>query len=311
MTTSARFDQATAGAFLSRELEHVLPRVFEKKYPDIVYSSILPVSNEVPEGAETYKYEVTDHIGDFDLVADYADDLPTSDVLRGEVRNNIRNYAGSFRYSMEELRKAAFANIPLNQRKANATRDAYERLCNRIALFGQAGTGLRGFFNHPLVDNLVVTGTASDGWFDAASITPAGMQKILNEGVTHQVQNTKMIERPDTLLMPYSAYRIVSTTQNSTASDTTVLEYFLRTNEYIKEVKPINELDPANSGGRLSQPRMVYYRRDPDLLQFHMAMALKFHEPQPRNLSFLVPAEAKIAGVALYYPKGVTYVTKG
>jgi hypothetical protein len=308
---SIRFDTASAGLFLERELVHVLPKVFEKKYPDIPYASIIPVSNEVSEGAETYKYEVTDHVGDFGLISDYADDLPTSDLLRGEVTNNIRNFGGSFRYSFEELRKAAMAKIPLQQRKANAVRDSYERLCNRIALFGQAGTGLRGFFNHPLVDNVVVTGTATDGWFDAASITPDGMLGILNEAITHQVNTTKMIERPDTMLVPFSVYRKVSTTPRSTTSDTTVLEFFLRTNEYITAVKPVNELDPVNSGGVLAQPRMVIYKRDPDMLQFHVPMPLKFHEPQARNLSFLVPAEAKIAGVALYYPKSVTYVTKG
>jgi len=307
--TTARFDQASAGLFLQRELEHVLPKVFEKKYPEIVYSTIIPVSNEVPEGAETFKYEVSDHIGDFELISDYSDDLPTSDILRGEVRNNIRNYGGGFRYSMEELRKAAFAKLPLQQRKANATRDAYERLCNRIALFGYPGTGLRGFFNHPLVDNLVSTGNANDGWFDSTSITPKLMLKILNSGITHQVENTNMIEKPDTLLVPYSVFRIISTTQNSDASDTTVLEYFLRTNEYIKEVRPINEL--SASKGALTADRMVYYKKDPDILQFMISMPLKFHEPQPRNLSFLVPAEAKIAGTAIYAPKGITYITKG
>lgn len=311
MSTSARFDAATAGKFLERELEHILPKVYEKKYPDIIYSRLIPVSNEVPEGAETYKYEVSDHIGDFELISDYSDDLPTSDILRGEVRNNIRNWGGGFRYSMEELRKAAFAKMPLQQRKANATRDAYERLCNRVALFGQAGTGLRGFFNHPLVDNLVSTGNANDGWFDSSAITPKLMLKILHSGVRHQVETTNMIEKPDTLAMPYSDYEIISTTQNSDASDTTVLEYFLRTNQYIKEVIPVNELSPTKSFGNLSAPRLVYYKKDPDILKFMMAMPLKFHEPQSRNLSFLVPAECKIAGTCLFAPKGITYVTKG
>jgi hypothetical protein len=40
-------------------------------------------------------------------------------------------------------------------------------------------------------------------------------------------------------------------------------------------------------------------------------MPLKFHPPQSRNLAWSVPAEAKLAGVALYYPKSITYVDKG
>lgn len=306
-----RMDNATPGVFLQRQLEHILPRVFEKQYAEIPYSRVLPVSNEVPEGAETYKYDIYDAVGEFDLIADYGDDLPTSDVKRGEITNTIRGFGGSFKYTTDEIRKAQFANVSLEQRRADAVREAYERRANRTALFGYTGTGIKGFFNHPVVDKIVVTGNANDGWFDSSAATPDTMLAILNEGITYQVNASKMIEKPDTMLLPYSVYRKISITPRSTTSDTTVLEYFLRTNPYITQIEPINELDPANSGGALSAPRIVIYKRDPGKLQFHVPMPLKFHPPQPKNLAFSVPAEARFAGVALYYPKSVTYVDKG
>lgn len=306
-----RMDNATPGVFLQRQLEHILPRVFEKQYAEIPYSRVLPVSNEVPEGAETYKYEIYDAVGEFDLIADYGDDLPTSDVQRGEITNTIRGFGGSFKYTTDEIRKAQFANVSLEQRRADAVRESYERRANRTALFGYTGTGIKGFFNHPVVDKIVVTGSANDGWFDSSAATPDTMLAILNEGITYQVNASKMIEKPDTMLLPYSVYRKISITPRSTTSDTTVLEYFLRTNPYITQIEPINELDPANSGNALTAPRIVIYRRDPGKLQFHVPMPLKFHPPQPKNLAFSVPAEARFAGVALYYPKSVTYVDKG
>jgi hypothetical protein len=306
-----RMDNASPGVFLQRELEHILPKVYEKIYAEIPYTRIIPVSNEVPEGAETYKYEIYDAVGEFDLISDFGDDLPTSDVRRGEIVNTIRNFAGSFKYTTEEIRKAQFAKVSLEQRRADAVRESYERRANKVALFGYPGTGLKGFFNHPVVDKIVVTGSANDGWFDGSAVTPDNMLAILNEGITYQVNASKMVERPDTMLLPYSVYRKISTTARSTTSDTTVLEYFLRTNPYITQVEPINELDPANSGGALTVPRMVIYKRDAGKLQFHVPMPLKFHPPQPRNLAWSVPAEAKLAGVALYYPKSITYVDKG
>jgi hypothetical protein len=305
-----RLDNASPGAFLERELEYLLPKVLETKYAEIPYAKLVPVSEEVPEGAETYKYEIYDHVGEFGLLADYADDLPTSDVLRGEIINTIRGFGGSFKYTTEELRKAQFAGVSLEQRRVESVRKAYEQLANRLALFGQAGTGMKGMFNHPVVDKVVASGSASDGWFDAASVTPDLMLEILNAGITYQINSTRQVEQPDTMLVPYSVYRKISTTPRSTVSDTTVLEYFLRTNSYIKDVMPINELDPANSGGALSKERIVIYKRSPEKLQFHVPMPLKFHAPQQRNLAYMVPAEAKFAGVALYYPKSITYVDK-
>lgn len=305
-----RLDNASPGVFLQRELEHMLPKVLETVYAEVPYAKLIPISDQVPEGAETYKYEIFDHTGEFELISDYGDDLPTSDVLRGEIVNTIRGFGGSFKYTTEELRKAQFAGVSLEQRRATAVRRAYEQLANKLALFGQAGTGMKGLFNHPVVDKVVATGSANDGWFDSADVTTDDMLAILNEGITYQRQTTKMVETPDTMLVPYSVHRKISTTPRTNTSDTTVLEFFLRTNGYIQQVLPINELDPANSGGALSKERIVLYKRSPEKLEFHIPMALKFHPPQQRNLAFLVPAEAKFAGLGLYYPKSVTYVDK-
>jgi hypothetical protein len=86
----------------------------------------------------------------------------------------------------------------------------------------------------------------------------------------------------------------------------TVLEYFLRTNPYITNVEPINQLDAANSV--LNTNRMVVYKRDPEKVQLHVPQPLELFPPQQRGLEFIVPAHARVGGVALYYPKSVIYV---
>jgi hypothetical protein len=313
-----RYDaQAAAGAFLENELRYVLQRAYEKKYPEYHYARTIPVSFEVPEGAETFKYDLWDRVGDFDLVSDGGDDLATSDVKRGEVVQSVRQFGGGFRYTTDEIRKAQFAKQPLEQMKANAARAAYEERCHKTALFGRAGTGMKGFYNHNAVDRLVVTGTATDGWFDAPSITGLQMVQLLLLGVNYQRETTKMIETPNTIQLAFSDYQKIATTPIGTASDTTALEYFRRVcmnadgTQMITNIEAINELDPANSFGNLSAKRMVIYRRDPEKVKFQISMSLKFLPPQAKNLAFLVPAEAKIAGVQLTYPKSVTYVDKG
>lgn len=303
--------QAAAGAFLENELRYSLPKAYEKQYPELCYSRIIPIANDVPEGADTYKYDLWDRVGDFDLIADGSDDLPTSDVKRGEVVNNIRQFGGGFKYTTDEIRKAQMSGVSLEQRRVDAVRRAYEERAHRTALFGYPGTGLKGFFNHPAVDRLVVSGTATDGWFDAASITPDQMVALLNEGVTYQGNLSGMLEVPDTLLLPYTDYRRIVTTRLGTNSDTTVLEFFLKTNGAIKNVEPINELEPGKSFGSLTAKRMVVYKRDPEKVEFKISMPLTFLPPQPINLAFRVPAEAKFAGIAAYFPKSITYVDKG
>ena len=133
------------------------------------------------------------------------------------------------------------------------------------------------------------------------------MLELLNYGVTAIINGSKMKETPDTILMAWEDYNKVSTTRFSDSSDLTVLEYFLRTNPFINNVEPINQLDKANTT-YLNTNRMVVYKRDPEKVQLHIPQPLELFPPQQRGLEFIVPAHARVGGVALYYPKSVIYV---
>jgi hypothetical protein len=288
-----------AGLFLERQLEFIRPQVFEVQYADIKYPTVLPVTSEAGPGAQTFTYRIMDATGEFKLIADAADDLPRADISQTEKSINIRSFGGSFGYTVQELRAAQMANIALEQRRAAAVRRAYEEKVEDLAFFGESTVGLSGFFNNSTVDVV-----AADKWFSTA--TAQEMLELLNYGVTAIINASKMKEQPDTILMAWEDYNKVSTTRNSDSSDVTVLEYFLRTNPYIRNVEPINQLDADNSV--LNTNRMVVYKRDPEKVQLHVPQPLELFPPQQRGLEFIVPAHARVGGVALYYPKSVIYV---
>lgn len=297
------FRMDEAGLFLERQLEHIRPQVFEIAYADIKYPTLLPVTSEAGQGAQTFTFRIMDSTGEFKLLADAADDLPRSDISQVEKSINIRSFGGSFGYTVQELRAAQMANIALEQRRASAVRRAYEEKVEAVAMFGESSVGLAGFFNNSTVDIL-----AADKWFtgSTASGTSQDMLELLNHGVSAIINASNMKEQPDTILLAYEDYNKISTTRNSDSSDVTVLEYFLRTNPYIRNVEPINQLDASNSV--LNTNRMVVYKRDPEKVQLHIPQPLELFPPQQRGLEFIVPAHARVGGVALYYPKSVIYV---
>jgi hypothetical protein len=293
------FRMDDAGLFLERQLEYIRPQVFEVTYADIKYPTLLPVTSEAGPGAQTYTYRIMDSTGEFKLIADAADDLPRADISQVEKSINIRSFGGSFGYTVQELRAAQMANIALEQRRAAAVRRAYEEKVEKVAMFGESTVGLAGFFNNATVDVV-----AANKWFDTA--TAQEMLELLNYGVSAIINASNMKEQPDTILLAYEDYNKISTTRNSDSSDVTVLEYFLRTNPYIRNVEPINQLDAGNS--ELNTNRMVVYKRDPEKVQLHIPQPLELFPPQQRGLEFIVPAHARVGGVALYYPKSVIYV---
>jgi|TARA_E500000081_G_scaffold153584_1_gene188277 hypothetical protein len=290
-----------AGLFLDRQLEYIRPQIFEVEYADIKYSTILPVTAEAGPGSQQFTYRIMDATGDFKLISDAADDLPRADVSQTEKSINIRSFGGSFGYTVQELRAAQMANVALEQRRAAAVRRAYEEKVESVAMFGEGSVNLAGFFNNATVDVI-----SANKWFSTSAVTAQEMLEILNQGVSAIISGSNMKEQPDTILMPYEDYNTVSTTRNSDSSDVTVLEYFLRTNPYIRNVEPINQLAAANSS--LAKNRLVVYKRDPQKVQLHIPQPLELFPPQQRGLEFIVPAHARVGGVALYYPKSVKYV---
>jgi hypothetical protein len=304
MTTEIRND--TVGLFLARELETILQRAFEVEYADIKYSTVIPVSSEVGNGADSFTYRVFDKQGSMKVIGDKAQDLPRADVLRKEVTHPVRSIGASFAYTVQETRAAAMVpGMNLEQRRANAVRRAYEEKVQEIAYFGDAPSGMKGFFNNNQVDKLV-----PDHWFDTSDITTDEMLQLLNEPATRIVENSNMKEMPNTMLVPYNVYRVISTTPRSTTSDTTVMEFFLRTNPMITAIEPINELEAAKSGGALSKDRVICYDRSPDKLQLHIPQPLEFFPPVRQELEFTVASHARIGGLALYYPKSAIVLEK-
>lgn len=309
---SHRMDNAyESGAFLADQLQHIIPGVLRKPYAEIVYPRICPVSFEVNPGATSIKRTIWDRTGNYDLISDAADDLPRSGVKVGEIVNEIREFGGSFDYTQSELLSAKMAGVALTTERADAVRDAYERRNNLTCLFGRAGTGLRGMLNHPAIDRVVVTGSSADAWFNDASATPQQMLDLMNFGVTQMRVNSKQIESPNAVLMGESDHRIVSTTCRSSTDNTSVLELFLKQNPGIVSVEPINELDPANSGGNLTARRMLFYRKDPTKGRFHIPLPLTFLPPQPKNLKFIVPSMSKLGGFIPEFPLAYLYIEDG
>jgi hypothetical protein len=304
MTTEIRND--TVGLFLARELETILQRAFEVEYADIKYSTVIPVSSEVGNGADSFTYRVFDKQGSMKVIGDKSKDLPRADVLRKEVTHPVRSLGASFAYTVQETRAAAMVpGMNLEQRRANAVRRAYEEKVQEIAYFGDNPSGMKGFFNNNQVDKLV-----PDHWFDTSDITTDEMLQLLNEPATRIVENSNMKEMPNTMLVPYNVYRVISTTPRSSTSDTTVMEFFLRTNPMITAIEPINELEASKSGGALSKDRIICYDRSPDKLQLHLPQPLEFFPPVRQELEFTVASHARIGGLALYYPKSAIVLEK-
>lgn len=295
---------AESTIFFETQLEAVKSRSYDKKYPALKARTLIPVSFEAGAGAESISYEQFEQFGMAKIISNYARDLPRADVKGKKFVSPVESLGMSYGYSVQEIRAAQFGNKPLQQRKANAARRGVMEKENTIALFGDAGTGLKGLLNNV---NVPIQALPADGtgasilWSTkTADLIIRDMNLVANTVVTQ----SKGVELPDTLLLPLTAFTFTSSTPRSNDSETTILAYFLANNPHIKNIEWLNELETAGAG---SSRRMMAYRRDEDAITLEIPQDYEEFSPQEKGLEFEIPCHERIGGVIFYYPLSACY----
>jgi hypothetical protein len=304
---------ANETAFFSRELEYVKSRTYDKKYPEYKAQRLIPVSSEAGNAAESIVWREYDSVGLMKLIANYAVDLPRSDVFARENISPVRSLGGSYGYNIQEVRNSSKVGKGLEQRKADAARLAYEQAVNRLAWFARAADGINGGLTGLIYQpNITVATIATRGghvtWADK---TAAEILLDLNEGVSNMIALTKGVEIPNTVLLPEAQYGKIATTPAGTGTDTTILKYFLNNRPEITAVEWVNELDavsplPSAPSGAGTGDLMIVYKRDSMNLELQIPQMFEQFPVQQRGLEFLIPTHARIGGVTVYYPLSIS-----
>lgn len=322
--TGERVDAATTAFFL-RDLTEVMGRTFDIKYPDLKARQILPIFTGVDPGAEGYVWRQFDRTGAAQVIHDYGADLPESEVVAQEFQSRCLSLGASYTYSIQDLRKARMAGIPLETRKALSARRSMEQAIEQIAFFGVAqvpGTGasqalrfapasqntndplaMYGFTNFP---GLTVSTTTNNWTLPATSVST--IVSDFNQMFLTVIQNSKGVHTPDTVVFPLSIWSTLATAARSTTfTDDTVLQYLLKENPWIKQVYWSTMLETAGlkQDNSTPGPRIMVLERNEENLSLVIPQEFEQLPPQMVNLMFKIPCHMRIGGLRVSYPKSV------
>lgn len=295
-----RMDQEMT-VFFARELEQRKAKTYDIIKAPLRAFDLIPVSSEVSPGAEAIVYAQYDMTGIARIIANYADDLPRADVKGKEFTAKVKSVGNSYGYSIQEIRAAMYAGLPLEQRKANAAARAQRETWNQIAFFGDAEHGLPGWLTNANIPSAFVT-VGAEGGTEWSTKTPDEILKDMNDLVNGIVDLTNGAEQPDTLVLPITQHSHIASTPRTSGTDTTILDFFLKNNPFIKNVEWANELSSTACTDLFSGEIMVAYKKDPDKFTLEMPQMFEQFPPQERGLEYIVPCHSRIAGVLSYYP---------
>jgi hypothetical protein len=286
---------AAENVFFERELRHLIPGMFMREYAKINARTIFPVYFMNDPGAETVSYRQGDETGEAEIVSNYADDAPNAEVFTTEHDSKIRSVRASAMWNIQEIRAAARAGVPLEQRKTNAARDAMLRKENRIAFFGDANYGLKGLFSDTDIPREDATQTFAAGTADENL-------EELHELANDIPATTEDIETPDTLLLAPVSYDRLATQMLGDNRDKSVLEVFLRTSPHIRTVVRVRELAGAGTGG---VDVAIAFRRDIDKMRLVVALDVEQFPPERRGMAISVTYHMRVGGLIINRPKSI------
>ena len=300
--SSGRFD-ANESMFFARQLEAIKAQTYDVKRANLNALQLMPVSTDVPEGATTITYRQYDTVGMAKVIANYANDLPRADVTGKEFTSNIRSIGNAFGYNAQEIRSAIFAGVNLPARKAMAATRAHQEKINALAFTGDADSGLPGLISNTNVPavTLLADGTGTSKTF--ASKTADKIVRDVNSLINKIISQSNGVHRATEVWMPVEQYALIATTQNSTASDTTILQFLQQVHPGVT-FRQVVELDGAGASGA---DRMYAIENSRDNWAIEIPMMMKMYSPQQKGLEFEVPVESRFGGVIIEYPLSMCF----
>lgn len=291
--------------FMQRQLEAIESQTYDVLYPDLEARDVFTTNSFGGAGAQTLTYRSYGRVGSAAVINARAIDLPKSDIHGKEYSIGVKSMGVAYDFDIDEIAAAQMAGMPLEARKAMAARRGYEELVNKIVWDGHKETGLKGLFdNQDITRSNVAAGVA--GGTEWEKKTPDEILADMNAAAAAMYTSTKKIHKPDTLLLPVAKWAYIAQTPRSPMSDTTILQYFLANNQFIKSVKPLNILEGRGAVGAECMIVMTATTNEgTQTVRIREPLPLQFLPVQLHGLVYEVPGRGRFAGLEVTYPAAI------
>jgi len=305
-------DAQAAFPFVIAQGRNIETRIYQRRYPTFNYGAHVPVVTEGNAWAIGTMFFTVDIAGEAKFISGAANDLPFSAATRDQAAHDYAMIGAGWEWNLEEVNQSALYGIPLNDVKAMSSSQSIERLLNTIAMVGSTEKNWTGLVNSPAVSRVDVaaTGTGSSTFWSAK--TNDQILQDINDLLGSIRDNTAEVEWADSLRLPPEAFRLLNNRRLGAGDGVlNLLDYLRKNNVYTAEtgqqldIQPLRELSSASQDGG---GRMVAYRRDEEVLRFHLPMPRRVLQPRQKSImGFEQGVIARTGGTEIRLPGAVAY----
>lgn len=301
-------DAQAALPFVVAQGRNVETRIYQKRYPAYNYAKVIPVVTEGNPWSIGTTFFSVDTAGEAKFLSGAGTDMPFNKSTRDQASHDFGMIGSGWEWTLEEINQAALYGINLQATDAMSATDKVERKLNGIAFAGAAEKGWTGFANSPDVPRADV---ATPGTFWPAKSVDAVLADV-DEVLGRVREQTEEVEWADSLALPPRAFRYAATKRLGEGDGfMTLLQYIRANNIYTAEndaplnIYPVRELATASQDGG---GRMVAYRRDEEVVRFHLPMPRTVLQPRQKSImGFETGIIARTGGTEWRLPKAAAY----
>lgn len=288
--------------FVIQALEDLESEVYKVEYPDLLSDLLIPLDTSVNTGAKVTSFDMIDYQGEANIESGMSNTVPTLNSSSRRTAKKVYSARLSYTWTLQDVRAAAMAGVPLNSENAEGVREGVETRVDKACALGDADTEIEGFVNHSAVGAPIApTGAA---WVQGTTTVQQivnDLNKLQNSIVTDTLNKNSM--KPDTIVLPVEQYTVATSTFNE-GTDRTALSIFVQNSPFVKTVVPWHYMSQGPNG-----PRAVAYRRDPKVLQKVIPQPFELLPPFQRSSTlFEQEGHMRLAGVKMRYPVAVRYM---
>ncbi|MDO8800055.1 DUF2184 domain-containing protein [Phenylobacterium sp.] len=301
-------DAQAALPFVVAQGRNIEAGVYARRYPTLNYNRVLPIVTEGNQWAIGTTFFTVDSAGEAKFISGAGTDMPFNKSSRDQASHDFAMIGSGWEWNLEEVNQSALYGINLPATDAASATDKIERLLNSIAFTGSTEKGWTGFANSSAVPRADV---ATPGTFWPAK-TVDQMLADVDEVLGRVRTQTEEVEWADSIALPPVAFRTAATKRLGAGDGfMTVLEYIKKNNIYTAEtdqplnIYPVRELATASQDGG---GRMVAYRKDREVVRFHLPMPRTVLQPRMKSLmGFEQGIIARTGGTEWRLPKSAAY----
>lgn len=291
-------------------------KMVETLYPEIIFPEFVTVDSTGGSGLVSKIHFEADVTGDLDtgLLGTNTTSIDTVDIDFTTREAPIVSWAKGVTYTMRELEICARMGVAVDTRKLSALRLEADQTLQKVAFVGHGkDRRITGLLNNR---SIVATADTKLGPALASATTDGKVLAAYFVTMFKKVlEQTSLIEAPDTIAMPALDRLVLATTEYSVSGTRTVLEFLEETlsaaagkQVTIKGV-PLNYANTAGGTKAAPKKRIITYVNSEDHVLFDIPVAPDMIEPQQKGLlAWQTGMRMDFGRVNFLRPESATYI---